>query len=206
MRGERINFPLYTSISFDLTVTSIFTPVLTGNAVVVFEVKDKQLPMESIINDPAVGAVKLTPSHLKLIKEVDILNHRSNLKRLIVGGEKLDSRLAVEISRKFNGSVEIYNEYGPTEATVGCMIYKFDPTSRSDSGGSVSIGVPAANTGIFLLDRHQRPVPGGVAGEIYISGAGIARGYLNQPEMTNSKFQITSYKQIPNSKSQITNK
>ncbi len=109
-----------------------------------------------------------------------------NLKRFIVGGENLDRQLALEIHELFNGKVEIYNEYGPTEAAVGCMIYKFDP--EKNNGISVPIGLPGGNVQVYILDKNRGPVPSGVAGELYISGAGIARGYLNRPELTAEKF------------------
>jgi len=81
--------------------------------------------------------------------------------------------------------VAIYNEYGPTEATVGCMIHRFDPAEKALS---VPIGVPAANTQVYVLDSHQNPVPIGVIGEMYIGGDGLARGYLNRPELTSERF------------------
>jgi acyl carrier protein len=102
-----------------------------------------------------------------------------------VGGENLETGLAREIYNKCGGLVEIYNEYGPTEATVGCMIHLFRP---DEEFGSVPIGVPIANQRIYLLDRQLQPVVAGVPGEIFISGAGIARGYLNNEALTARKF------------------
>ncbi|MDQ1354395.1 MAG: hypothetical protein QG657_4704, partial [Acidobacteriota bacterium] len=188
VKGERVNFPLYTSISFDLTVTSIYTPLITGNAVVIYgeNETDKVLLIERIIEEDIVGVVKLTPSHLKIIKEKAVYKEAMILKRFIVGGEILDRQLALAIHEVFKGKVEIYNEYGPTEATVGCMIYKFDPLK--DSGASVPIGIPGDNSRIYILDKYQVAVPTGVTGELYISGAGIARGYLNRPELTAERF------------------
>jgi tyrocidine synthetase-3 len=195
VKGERLNFPLYTSISFDLTVTSIFTPLITGNAMVIYgeNASDKDLLIERIIMEDRAGVVKLTPSHLKMLRGKTINRAAMNLKRFIVGGENLDQKLALEIHELFNGKVEIYNEYGPTEAAVGCMIYKFD--AEKNNGVSVPIGLPGGNVQVYLLDKNWGPVPSGVAGELYISGAGIARGYLNRPELTAEKFiKNRSYK------------
>jgi amino acid adenylation domain-containing protein len=189
VKNEAVNFPLYTSISFDLTLTSIFIPLLTGNAVVIYGEEEREPLTGQIIPENKVGVVKLTPSHLELIKHVfkdeDIPPH-NKIKCFVVGGEKLESKLALDIYMKFNGNIEIYNEYGPTEATVGCMIYRFDP--NYDHGTSVPIGNPINNTHIYILDKDLRPVSFGIAGELCIGGAGIARGYLNRVELTSEKF------------------
>jgi amino acid adenylation domain-containing protein len=197
VRGEKLDFPLYTSMSFDLTVTSIFTPLVTGNAVVIYsEGEDDSGPViDRVIDENKVGVIKLTPSHLKLIRGKQHVGE-SCIRRFIVGGEELKTSLAKEI-RDLYPSAEIYNEYGPTEATVGCMIYKYDPSG--DNRSSVSIGVPAANLRIYILDGVLAPVPVGVVGELYISGDGLARGYLNRPELTAEKFKITHWSDRSNS-------
>ncbi|MCP5105826.1 MAG: amino acid adenylation domain-containing protein, partial [bacterium] len=184
IRGEKIDFPFYTSLSFDLTVTSIFPPLLSGNSVVVYsEEEDEVFLIEKIVEEGRVGAVKVTPSHLKLIRN-KVIDGSCSIKRFIVGGEALDSSLAADIASNFE--VEIYNEYGPTEATVGCMIHRFG--AEDCNRPTVPIGVPAANVQVHLLDRKQRPVPTGAAGEIHIGGHGLATGYLNRPELTAEKF------------------
>jgi amino acid adenylation domain-containing protein len=188
-KNERLDFPFYTSIAFDLTVTSLFTPLITGNKVIIYrnEKENRAGSIEKIIDDNRVGIVKVTPSHLKLIREKKVSeNGVCHIKRFIVGGEELDSRLAGDIYRNFGRAVEIYNEYGPTETVVGSMIYRYDGDSRD--GKSVPIGVPIDNIWIYLLDRNGIPVCPGVEGEIYISGAGVAGGYLNRPELTAEKF------------------
>ncbi len=184
VQGEKIDFPLYTSVSFDLTITSIFTPLITGNAVVIYGTVNMEFLIEKVIAENRVDAIKLTPSHLKLIRWKKLKNSR--VKRLILGGESLKTDLAKEINNNFEGKVEIYNEYGPTETVVGCMIYKYNPLL--DEAPTVPIGVPAANTQIYILDSQQRQMPIGATGELYISGDGVARGYLNRPELTSAKF------------------
>ncbi|MEL7146373.1 MAG: condensation domain-containing protein, partial [Bacteroidota bacterium] len=87
--------------------------------------------------------------------------------------------------QKYGGKVAIYNEYGPTEATVGCMIYQYQ---ADDATASVPIGKPVDNTQIYLLDGNFSPVPQGAIGELYIAGAGLALGYFDNPEMTTEKF------------------
>ncbi|MGD2090554.1 MAG: amino acid adenylation domain-containing protein [Candidatus Aminicenantes bacterium] len=194
VKNEKVNFPLFTSIAFDLTITSVFTPLVTGNAIVVYSGWEEGNLVEKIIDDNIVGVIKLTPSHLNLIRDNKIPsvnpsqegNSFCKIKRFIVGGEKLDVQLARDISNNFNGNIEIYNEYGPTEATVGCMIYKFDP--GKDYHLSVPIGKPLDNCQIYLLDGKRKPVPTGAVGEIYIAGAGVASGYLERPALTSERF------------------
>ena len=188
VKNESVHFPLFTSISFDLTVTSIYTPLVTGNSIVVYGGETGELLIEKIIDANRVGVVKLTPAHLKLMADKKILKRssRRGIKRLIVGGEELETGLAEKIHQNFNGAIEIFNEYGPTETVVGSMIHRFDP--QVDKTKSVPIGVPADNTRIYLLDRYQKPVPVGVKAEIYISADTTARGYLNRPELTAERF------------------
>ncbi|MDQ8091444.1 non-ribosomal peptide synthase/polyketide synthase [Bacillus amyloliquefaciens] len=185
VKGEKTNFPLYSSISFDLTVTSIFTPLVTGNTIIVYDGEDKTALLASIVQDPRVDIIKLTPAHLQVLKEMNIAD-KTAVRRMIVGGENLSTRLAQSIHEQFKGRIEICNEYGPTETVVGCMIYRYDAVK--DRRESVPIGTAAANMSIYVLDENRKPVPIGVPGEIYISGAGVARGYLNRPELTAEKF------------------
>lgn len=186
-KGENEGFALYSSISFDLTVTSIFVPLITGNSIIIYPEDENGLLIEQVITANAAEIIKLTPAHLRIIRDSETLKNvkSDRVKRFIVGGEQLDAGLARDIYKKFNGLVEIYNEYGPTEATVGCMIYKFD---QEDPYQVVPIGAPAANTQIYILDKFLQPVGTGVQGEMYVSGAGLARGYHLQEKLTRGKF------------------
>ncbi|HYP40296.1 MAG TPA: amino acid adenylation domain-containing protein [Chloroflexia bacterium] len=182
LQGEALPFPLYSSLAFDLTVTSIFTPLLAGGSVIIYP-KGKDHIVD-VLKDNQVGVLKLTPSHLSLIRDQD--NSHLQIKRLIVGGEALETELARQVHRSFNGKVEIYNEYGPTEATVGCAIYRFDP--EQDKAASVPIGRPAANAQLYVLDEVLNPLGECMIGELYISGDGLASGYLNREQLTASSF------------------
>lgn len=185
-KGEKAGFALYTSISFDLTVTSIFVPLVTGNTIFIYNENENNLLIERVLLADEAQVIKLTPAHLKVIRDSAALKHfNSSGKRFIVGGEQLDTFVARSIHEKYNGNVEIYNEYGPTEATVGCMIYKFDPL---EDYPAVPIGIPAANAQVYILDKYLQPVAPGVQGEMYIAGEGLARGYFQQQLLTQEKF------------------
>ncbi|UYZ38400.1 amino acid adenylation domain-containing protein [Clostridium beijerinckii] len=175
---------LYSSISFDLTVTSIFTPLISGNKIVIYDSDETEFVLYKILRENKSTVVKLTPAHLTLLKDMN--NTKSSIKRFIVGGEDLKVNLAKEVCNSFGKNIEIYNEYGPTEAVVGCMIHKYD--EEKDKGVSVPIGYPADNVEIYILDNELNPVSTGFIGELYISGDGIARGYLNREELTHERF------------------
>ena len=184
LRGDDLDFPLYSSLAFDLTVTSLYVPLISGQRVLVYQSKQGEFSLAAVLEDNQAGVLKLTPSHLALVKDRD--NRQSRVKRIIVGGEAFETNLALQVWNSFGRQVEIYNEYGPTEATVGCMVHLFDP--QQDTRAVVPIGKPAANMQIFLLDENLNPVPENVTGEIYISGAGLARGFLNNPQQTAERF------------------
>ena len=115
-----------------------------------------------------------------------------NLRRVFCGGEPLSA----DLYARFRGQVSIplINLYGPTEATIDSTSYV---SSEDHSRGWMPIGRPIANTEIYILDAQRNPVPIGVAGEIYIGGVGLARGYLNQPELTAEKFIHHSFEGKP---------
>jgi len=185
IRNEDEVFPLYSSLAFDLTITSIFTPLISGSKIIVYdENSDDEYVLYRIMKENKSTVIKLTPSHLSLLKDLD--NRKSLVKRFIVGGEDLKVSLAKDIHESFSGNVEIFNEYGPTETVVGCMIHKYD--YESDIRISVPIGVPADNVHIYILDKNHIPVPINNVGEMYISGDGVARGYLKRSELTQEKF------------------
>ncbi|HEX8362163.1 MAG TPA: amino acid adenylation domain-containing protein, partial [Longimicrobium sp.] len=183
--GRPASFALYSSIAFDLTVTSLYVPLVTGGSVVVYgERGEGDIPVLRVFDEDAVDVVKLTPAHLALLEGHDLAGRR--IRTLVVGGEELKAPLARSIVEASAGEMRIFNEYGPTETVVGCMIHRFD--AERDRGAAVPIGRPIANTRMYVLDADGQPVPVGVVGELYIGGAGVARGYLNRPELTAERF------------------
>jgi amino acid adenylation domain-containing protein/non-ribosomal peptide synthase protein (TIGR01720 family) len=184
VKEESCHFPLFTSLSFDLTVTSLFIPLITGNKLVIYRDSDEGLLIERVVKENKVDIIKLTPSHLKVVNQLKLDNSR--LKSFIVGGEELKTDTAGDTLRQFGENINIYNEYGPTETAVGCMIHAYD--INMDTGLAVPIGKPSDNVRIYILDSHLDLLPLGIIGEIYIAGAGVARGYLNRDQLTAEKF------------------
>lgn len=187
-KNKPTNFPLYSSIGFDLTITSIFTPLINGGTIFAYNDSDIFLTLKDIFENSKSDVVKLTPAHLSLLNDFDF--SKTNVKTLIVGGDLLLPEICKRVTHKFK-NIHIYNEYGPTETTVGCMIYEY--SENSCNYASVPIGVPISNTQIYILDNRLKPVPIGCKGEIYISGAGLSKGYLNLPDKTNSSFVPNPY-------------
>jgi amino acid adenylation domain-containing protein len=178
VRGDALVFPLFTSLAFDLTVTSLYLPLMTGGTLVVYEESEghADAALMNVIGENAIDFVKLTPSHLSLLKHIDLSSSR--IRRIVVGGEDFRTQLAATIVAQFPHPVEMYNEYGPTEAVVGCMVHRYD--SALDTALSVPIGRPADHVQLFVLNEAMVPVPAGVAGELCISRYGLARGYRGQ--------------------------
>jgi amino acid adenylation domain-containing protein len=184
IRQTQSSFAFFTSFSFDLTVTSVFVPLLTGNSISICKpAKNEALTLTAMLADDSIRIIKLTPSHLRLMDQLGEVP--PNIDTIVVGGERLPYDLAFSIYRKSGGRVAIYNEYGPTEATVGCMYHKFDAGEIHDT---VPIGKPLFNNSIYLLNSNQKLVPHGTAGEIFIGGAQLAHGYAGEQELTQSRF------------------
>ncbi|MEA2694109.1 MAG: hypothetical protein QOJ16_3496, partial [Acidobacteriota bacterium] len=182
--------PLHSSIGFDLTVTSLFPPLLAGRAVTLVP---ERLGIEALgraLRAPAAGAgfslVKITPAHLELLnRQLPGAAKAGKTGVLILGGEALWAESLAAWHADAPGT-RLINEYGPTEATVGCCVHEI-PTG-GPAAGAVPIGRPIADTRLYLLDEGLRPVPVGVPGELYIGGAGLARGYLDLPGQTAARF------------------
>lgn len=184
LSGEALNFPLYSSISFDLTVTSVFTPLVNSSSIVIYKQKDKETLIRKILEEDQVGVIKLTPVHLQILQHWEFSNH--NLKAIIVGGEELKAPLVKDILQKFDHPVRLFNEYGPTETVVGCTAHEYN--EQFDIGPALSIGKPGDNVKIYIIDRYGQLQPAGMPGEIIIGGDGVAKGYLHRSELTAEKF------------------
>ena len=179
--------PVHTSISFDLTVTSLYTTLLGGGKAELLpeDIGARNL-LAALLRGGNRGLVKITPAHLELLgTQIDSDQAAGMASAFVIGGENLVSE-NLRLWRDHAPSTRLFNEYGPTETVVGCCVHEVqaaDPRS-----GSVSIGRPIANTQLYVLDENMRPVPPGVMGELYIGGFGVGLGYLNRPELTAERF------------------
>ncbi|MFA6231850.1 MAG: amino acid adenylation domain-containing protein [Rhodanobacter sp.] len=179
--------PINTPLSFDATVTSLYLPLISGQTLwFVPEQHEIDALAERILQGRGLTPLKLTPSHLDalqpLLAQKDLPGH---VAAMVIGGEALKAE-TVELWRKQAPHTRLINEYGPTETVVGCAVHEI--TERNPHRGVVPIGRPIANTRLYVLDRTLQPVPIGVAGELFIGGAGVARGYLNRPGLTAERF------------------
>ena len=203
--------PASTSVSFDLTVTSIFLPLLCGGRVVVYAPTTDSFDdgLFRAAEEDRVDTIKLTPSHLRLLLRRDL--HRSRIRTLIVGGEQFTVELANSVSKQI-GDVRIFNEYGPTEAVVGCMIYEFvtDDAANKSINNSVDesfvpIGKPAHHTRVYLLNEGQQPVHPGVTGELHIQRQGAPHRYYENRKVIGTRFLprpcIAAGHHVPNRRS-----
>ena len=186
-----------TTISFDIFVLETFLPLLNTLKVVIADEEQQRDPglLGEVIVKHRLEMIQVTPStlHMLLSSEED-LHCLKGVKELMVGGEAFPDHLFARVKQAFTGS--IYNMYGPTETTVWSVVK--DLTRKE----TVSIGTPIANTTIFILDRNNHLLPVGAAGELYIGGDGVARGYLNNPQLTHEKFTTNKKvtpKRIPGS-------
>jgi len=176
----------HTSISFDATVTSLFPPLLTGARVVLLREGHTVEELAAAMVEPGVGLVKLTPSHLMALASIPKRPPiHGALPLLVVGGEQLDGQ-TLAFLRSWAPQTRIVNEYGPTETVVGCCIH--ETRAAETPPGPVPIGAPIANTRLYVLDANMRLAPSGRSGELFIGGAGVARGYWRRPGLTAAAF------------------
>jgi amino acid adenylation domain-containing protein len=175
-----------TSLNFDPSVWEIFWPLSVGASVLVAQPgiqQDSERLLEAILKHE-VTAVYFVPSLLRLFVEEIAGRETPSLKYVICGGEALP----VELMQRFlaHTQTELHHSYGPTETSIAVTEWK------CERGGSslrvVPIGRPLANTQVYVLDERLEPVPQGVAGELYVGGACVGRGYLHRPELTAERF------------------
>ncbi|AXG70691.1 tyrocidine synthase 3 [Kordia sp. SMS9] len=178
--SEQQDFGLFTSIAFDLSITSIFLPLTTGNRLVIFSSeKDTSEVLQNFLAAD-IPNMKITPAFIDLFIEIYV--EASIKKTAIVGGDILqESHIAA--LQKLNPQINIFNEYGPTETTVGSSCYQITPNSSK-----ILVGKPIANTTIYILNKNRQLVPKGVIGELYIGGKGVSRGYYKRETLTKERF------------------
>lgn len=180
---------IHLSYTFDGSLSAMFMPLLAGKSIVIGSKQQLEVfEDDNLWKFAPYDFIKATPAHVELLAAtIRDTTDKWLTNKLVIGGEALYlSHLNVFIEKKVK--VEVVNEYGPTEATVGCSTYTFKTVGNENVQNEISIGKPIDNVELYILNEHNNIVPVGVTGEICIGGAGVARGYLNRPELTAEKF------------------
>ena len=171
------------SFSFDSSVEDIFTNLISGSSLLLVSQKDKTdlKNLSEIIKNNNVTHFLIVPSLYNIYLN-EIGDKLEGLTRITVAGESITEALVIKHFQLLP-NVELYNEYGPTENSVCSTIYEFSADTKN-----ILIGKPIDNVKCYILNKNYKLVPIGVIGELYISGAGLTRGYLNRAELTEEKF------------------
>ncbi|WP_334190225.1 amino acid adenylation domain-containing protein, partial [Noviherbaspirillum sp.] len=175
-----------TPFSFDVSVWELFWPLLNGAKLVMARAGGHKDPayLTQVIREQEITTLHFVPSMLQSFLTHPEVEACTTLRRIVCSGEALPGTLARQC-REALPHARLTNLYGPTEAAVDVTAWE---CSGQDLPDNIPIGRPIANTRIYLLDPHGQPVPQGVAGEIYIGGVQVARGYLNRDELTAERF------------------
>lgn len=178
---------LGSSLAFDLSVTSLFGPLLAGGTLRVLPESSDATALADVLGAGGeIGFLKVTPSHVQMLSATarEPTDGALLIHTLVLGGEALFGDRVVPWLR--GRAARVVNEYGPTETVVGSVAYELPAVVAP--GKAVPIGTPIANTTVYLLDDAGAPVATGQSGEIYIGGAGVARGYFGRPALTAERF------------------
>ncbi|SDJ33537.1 amino acid adenylation domain-containing protein, partial [Rhodococcus triatomae] len=200
MRWKQHRYPLApgdalvqkTPITFDLSVWELFWPLISGARLVIARPDGHRDPgyLGQLMRDEHVTTAHFVPSLLDTFLATPAAAEQPSLRRVLCIGENLPSDTVQRFHRAMGDTgVELHNLYGPTEAAVSVTYWE---TSAADVG-PVPIGVPEWNTRTFVLDSRLRPVPVGVAGELYLGGDQLARGYLARTDLTAERFVADPY-------------
>ncbi len=174
---------LNAAMSFDASVQAL-VQLLSGRCLVIVPqaVRLDAAALSAFLRDQRIDVFDCTPAQLDLlVADGSFDGAPSWPQAILVGGDAMATGTWDTLCR--TDGVRVYNVYGPTECTVDATL-----CALHAQAGRPSIGRPLANTRVYLLDERRQPVPVGVAGELYIGGAGVARGYLNQPDLTAERF------------------
>ncbi len=184
------SFALFAPLVFDAGHAIIFSSLLQGASLNVLsreQITDGEKLAKYLQTHP-VDCIKIVPSVWLSYAGED--NRVLAEKVMIFGGEGFNLKIPGYL-KKSNYQGKVYNHYGPTEATIGKTIHEVD--LQKNYTGGVPIGKPFSNTRLYIVDGNNELVPAGAAGELYIAGEGLARGYLNQPELTKEKFVVDTF-------------
>lgn len=173
------------SLSFDISVWELLTPLLAGGRVVLarsWGFQDGAYLIDTI-SKQKITIISCVPSMLRVLLEQRGIEACGSLKRALSGGEAMPVDLQEEFFSRLRA--ELHNSYGPTETSIDATFWA---CKRDGAHHTVPIGSPISNMRAYILDADFQPAPVGVPGQLYISGIGVARGYLNRPELTAERF------------------
>jgi amino acid adenylation domain-containing protein len=177
-------------ISFDASVRDLLGSLTTGARVVILDEFDSKTPtaLISAVRDHRVTCLlSIVPTMLNAL--LDSAAPRAgfeSMRLILIGGEALSGSSCRKAKEVFGSSVSIVNHYGPTETTMTCSYHRV--VEADYNRGIVPLGKPIRNMRMYILDKHINPAPIGIAAELHIGGIGLARGYVNSPELTAEKF------------------
>ncbi|MEE4001913.1 amino acid adenylation domain-containing protein, partial [Tenacibaculum sp. FZY0031] len=170
----------FSPIYFDASVEQLWLSLTSGSSLVLLDVDtilDTRLFLD-YIQEKSITHLHCTPSYLTALT----LPEGLKLRRIVSAGENCSVSLASE----YLSNYRFYNKYGPTETTIS--VIEHEVTNSDINKGVIPIGRPVSNSYVYLLDSYGKMVPQGVVGELYIGGLGVAKGYVNRPELTKEYF------------------
>lgn len=179
---SKFNMSLITNIYVDLSVTALFLPLLSGGTLEI--INEKLVDGLKYIMNKKDNVYKVTPTYINLLRDFNIPFPANAT--CILGGEAIKKEDIEYICQR----AKLLDEYGPTEATVGCCVKMYE---KGLINYDITIGRPIANTQIYILNKENNPLPIGVAGELCIAGEGVGKGYLNRPELTAEHFVVNPF-------------
>ena len=174
-----------TPLSFDVSVREFFWPLVSGGRLVIAQPLAHRDPAKllDLIRQHRVTALNFVPSMLHAFFAHPYVASCQTVRLVICGGEVLSSKLQAQLATHLPNAL-LANQYGPTEITINATYW----ICQADEISTVPIGRPIWNTRVYVLDTGLEPVPTGAVGELYIAGAGLARGYLISPALTAERF------------------
>jgi amino acid adenylation domain-containing protein len=204
---QGLQFATVSTLGADLGNTCIYPSLISGGTlhVIGYETATDGVRFAEYAAKYGTDVLKIVPSHMAALLQSQADGEQAKKllprKYLIFGGETLTPKL-VEKIESLHGSCELLNHYGPTETTVGSLTLKLNEyaAGQAQELASIPIGRPIQNTQVYVLDQNLEPVPVGVTGELYIAGAGVTAGYLNQPEKTAERFIANPFSTDGNAK------
>ncbi|KIF71354.1 NRPS NcpA, partial [Streptomyces sp. AcH 505] len=182
---------LYSSITFDLTITALFLPLIQGTQLAIPQTGPGQSAFDAaidlILTDVPISFLKATPSHLEILAaHLTTRNATHHITTIVAGGENLTPTLVSQLLDTSTTQTTISNEYGATEGSVANVMSL--TTTPDPNGHTTTLGRPITNTTTYLLDHHNQPAPIGVPGHSLLGGICLARNYHNRPDLTTQRF------------------